>query len=461
MRILERLGPPSCPPFVSLRHRIDTMGEACHSVAMGQPLSAAATTIGSGSRRVVIAVSVGNLIEAYDLLLYGYFATTFAQLFFPRGDPTAALLNTFAIFAVGFAARPLGGIVIGHVGDRLGRRTALAASILAMAGATLGIGLLPTYRSIGVWAPLLLLLCRLLQGFSAGGEIVGAGILIQEHASPGRSGRWVSVNQVAAQVGIAAAATTSLVLARVLSQAELASWGWRLPFFAAAPLAIVGLYLRLRIPDSPAFRAVEARRLAFPLGAALRTAKRGMLIYGAWWAMLGVGAYLLIAYLASYLIRVVGLDTAGAFGVALASVAIFAAGAVAGGHLVDRYPPQLVALAAAIGIAVTAVPSFLVVQQGSVVAVIVGLAPWAAFLGAASTFGVTLSVSLFPVVEVRYTAAALAHNLTIMLFGSTGPYVSAWLVDRTGNPIIPAWYLVVLALISLPVAAIALRGRNS
>jgi MFS transporter, MHS family, proline/betaine transporter len=206
----------------------------------------------------------------------------------------------------------------------------------------------------------------------------------------------VSVNQVAAQAGIAAAAVTSLVLARALSDAELASWGWRPPFLAAVPLALVGLYLRLRIPDSPAFRAIEARRPAFPLGAALRTAKRGMLIYGAGWAMLGLGASLLLAYMASYLIKVVGMDTADAFGVNLAAVVIWALGAIAGGYLADWYPARLVALALALGIALTAVPSFLIVQQGGVATAILGLAPWAACLGAASTFGFTLIVSQFP-----------------------------------------------------------------
>jgi MHS family proline/betaine transporter-like MFS transporter len=454
-----------CSQIGAIRHSfrptsdcVDTLRGVCNSVVMGQPSTAAVNT-GPRSRRVVIAASIGTVIEAYDLLLYGYFASIFAQLFFPRSDPTAALLNTFAIFAVGFAARPLGGIVFGHIGDRLGRRTALVASILVMAGPTLAIGLLPTYRSIGVWAPALLLLCRLLQGFSAGGEIVGANILLLEHASAGRSGRWVSANQVATNAGIAAAATTSLVMARVLSEAELASWGWRLPFFAAVPLALVGVYLRLRIPDSPAFRAVAAKRLAFPLGTALRTAKRGMMIYSAWWAMVSLGAYLLIAYMVSYLIRVVGMDSAGAFGANLAAVVILAVGAITGGYLVDRYPPRAVALASAIGIALTTVPSFLIVQQGSVVAAILGQALWAACLGVAATVGATLSLSLFPV-EVRYTATGFAYNLTFTLFGSTAPYVSVWLIARTGNPFIPAWYLVVVALISLTVAGIALRRRS-
>jgi MFS transporter, MHS family, proline/betaine transporter len=400
---------------------------------------------------VLIAASLGTVIESYDLLLYGFFATIFAQLFFPRSDPTAALLNTFAIFAVGFAARPLGGIAFGHIGDRFGRRTALVASILIMAGAALAIGLLPTYRSIGVWAPALLLLCRLLQGFSAGGELVGANVLILEHASAGRAGRWVSANVVAVQAGAAAAATTSLVLTQTLSEAQLASWGWRLPFFAAVPLALVGLYLRVRIADSPAFLDAEARRQAFPLGTAMRTVKRGMLIYGGWLAMIGLGGFLLLTYLVSYLIRVVGLNSAGAFGATLAALGFLSAGVIAGGHLVDRYPPRLVALAAAVGVAMTAVPGFLIVQQGSVAAAILGQAAWAVCLGIAATFGATLSVTLFPA-EVRYTATGFAHNVSVTLFGTTAPYVCTWLIARTGNPIIPAWYLVVVALISLTVA---------
>jgi MHS family proline/betaine transporter-like MFS transporter len=425
---------------------------------MGEP-PITATATGSRTHRILVAVSVGTVIEAYDLVLYGVFASIFAQLFFPPSDPTAALLNTFAIFAVGFAARPIGGIVFGHLGDRMGRRTALAASILVMAVATLTIGLLPTYESVGMWAPMLLLLCRLLQGFSIGGELVGANILLLEHAFAGRTGRWVSANQVSSYLGTAAALTTGLVLARVLGEAQLASWGWRLPFLAAVPLALIGLYLRMRTPDSPTFQAAAARRPAFPLGAALRTAKRGMLIFAAWWAMVGLALYLMISYMPSYLIRVVGMDAADAFAVNLAAVLVLIAGAIAGGYLVDRYPPRIVATAAAIGLVLTTVPSFLVLQRGSVAGAILGQALWAACLGVTATFGATLSLSQFPV-EVRYAASAFAHTVTFTLFASTAPYVSTWLVDRTGNPIAPAWYLVVVGLVSLTVAWLALRGRR-
>jgi MHS family proline/betaine transporter-like MFS transporter len=408
------------------------------------------------SRRVTLAVSAGTLIEGYDSLLYGYFASVFAQLFFPPDDPAAGLLNTFAIFALGFAARPLGGIVFGHLGDRVGRRAALIASILVMATATLGIGLLPTYAAIGLWAPALLLLCRLLQGFSVGGEYVGANILILEHASPERSGRRVSANQVASTLGIAAAGGTGLLLAGVLSEEQLTGWGWRLPFLFAVPLAVVGLYLRLRIPDSPAFRQARADRLRFPLGATLRRAWRGLLVYGAWWAMVGLGGFLLLAYMASYLKTVVGMDSTGAFGANLAAVITIGAGAILGGALVDRYPPWIVGAASALGIAVTVVPGFMIVQQGSVAAAVIGQAMWGACIGVATTLGATLALTRFPV-EMRYTAAGFAHNVTVTLFGSTAPYASAWLVERTGNSLAPAWYLVLVACLGIAVAVFALR----
>ena len=423
---------------------------------MGQPRAIDAER---DSRRVTLAASVGTFIEGYNNLLYGYFASVFAVLFFPPGNPTAGLINTFLIFAVGYVMRPLGGIVFGHMGDRMGRRPALVSSILVMVVATLGIGLLPPYASIGLWAPALLLGCRLLQGFSVGGEYVGANVLILEHASQERSGRRVSANSVAGYVGIAAAGITSLLLATALTEAQLASWGWRLPFFFALPLAAVGLYLRLRIPDSPDFRQAGAGRLRFPLGAALRHGRRGILVYGGWITMVGLGGYVLHTYMASYLKTVVGMDSAGAFGANLAAVAILATGAILGGVLVDRYPPWIVGFAAALGIALTVVPGFMIIRQGSVVAAIAGQAPWGLCLGIAATLGATLTKTQFPV-EMRYTAAGLAHNVTITLFGTTAPYVSAFLIDRTGNRLAPAWYLVAMACVGMAVAVFALRGTS-
>ncbi len=417
-----------------------------------------ATTNGNGARRTVIAASIGTMIEGYDLLLYGYLAGILAGQFFPSSDPTAALLGTFAIFAVGFAVRPLSGIIFGHIGDRLGRRVALVSSILVMAGATLAIGLLPTYHAVGAWAPVLLLICRLMQGFSVGGEYVGANILILEHSAE-RPGRSVAANQVATYLGTAFAAATSLVLARVLTEPELVAWGWRVPFLAAAPLALLGLYLRLRITDSPLFGATQVKRPRLPLVGALRTAKRAMLVFAGWLVMVTLGGYLLFGYMSTYLTHVVGLESDAAFAANLAAVLALAAGAVAGGYLVDRYPPRVVAVICAIGVTVTVVPGFLTIQQGSVGAAILGQVMWAGFVGISATLSALLSVLLFPI-QVRYTGTAFAYNLTVTLFGGTAPYVSTWLVANTGNPIAPAWYLTVVALIGLTTALSALPTQR-
>jgi MHS family proline/betaine transporter-like MFS transporter len=406
-------------------------------------------------RRTTIAVSLGTVIETYDLLLYGYFAFVLADLFFPGSSSTAALLHTFAIYAVGFAARPLGALAFGHVGDRVGRRPALVASIMMMAAATLGIGVLPTYDAIGIWAPLLLLVCRLLQGFSIGGEGVGANIMIFEHAPAERYGRALSVNQIAGFVGLAGAAMASFVLANLLTPAELAAWGWRLPFLAALPLALVGLYLRLRIADSPEFRAGRTWP-AFPLAEAVRTAWRGMVVLACWLVVGAVSGYLVLGYMPTYLIRVVGLTPAEAFGTTLALVVVMIVSAVLGGYLIDRYPPWLVATGCATGIAVTAVPGFLLIQHGGLAGAIAGQAIFASFIAATSTVTAVLSLRLFPA-RVRYTAVALTYQVALTLVGGTAPYVSTMLIARTGNPSAPAWYVVALAPISLAAAVVGLR----
>jgi MHS family proline/betaine transporter-like MFS transporter len=408
------------------------------------------------ARRATIAAGVGTLIEGYDLLIYGYLATVLAGQFFPTEDPATALLNTLAVYAVGFAVRPLGGLVMGHVGDRGGRRGALTVSFCLTAGATLGIGLLPTYHQIGVLAPVLLLIFRLMQGFSIGGEYVGANILILEHAATGWFGRTVSVNQVAAYLGAAVAAATSLALTGLLAPAQLAAWGWRLAFLVAVPLGLVGLYLRARVPDGPAFREATVGRARFPLGTALRTARRGMLVFAGWIAMVTVGGYLLFGYLPTYLIRVVGLDRTAAFAANLAAMVGLAAAAILGGYLIDRYPTPVVAVCAAAVVAVAVVPGFAAMHRGGVAAAVVGQLIWGVGVGVAATVSGVLSVALFPA-RIRYTATAFAYNITVALLGGTAPYLSTWLISRTGSPTAPAWYLVALTVPALAAGALGMR----
>src|SRR5687767_14337676 len=204
-----------------------------------------------GYRRVVAAATIGTFVEVYDLLVYGYFASILAEQFFPRQDPTAALLSTFAILALGSVVRPVGAIVFGHIGDRFGRRTALVASVLLMSGSTMAFGLLPTYDMAGILAPVLLLTCRVLQGLSASGELTGANVLVLEHAPEDRRGRAVAIVNVAGNAGAFTAAAVGYVLARVLQPEQLAAWGWRVAFLVAALIGLVGIYLRTRVMESP------------------------------------------------------------------------------------------------------------------------------------------------------------------------------------------------------------------
>ena len=204
-------------------------------------------------RRVISGASIGNAVEWYDFAIYGFLATFIAANFFPAGDDTAALLNTFAIFAAAFVMRPLGGLVFGPLGDRIGRQRVLVIVILLMAGSTLAMGLLPTYDAIGVAAPLLLLFLRCLQGFSAGGEYSGGACYLAEYAPDSRRGVVVTFIAWSGVVGFLLGSVTVTLLQTVLGDAAMDSYGWRIPFLIAGPLGLVGLYIRLRLDDTPAF----------------------------------------------------------------------------------------------------------------------------------------------------------------------------------------------------------------
>jgi MFS transporter, MHS family, proline/betaine transporter len=410
-------------------------------------------------RKVVGAAAVGTFIEIYDLLVYGYFASVLAVQFFPRQDPTAALLATFAIFAVGFVVRPVGAIIFGHIGDRVGRRAALVSSLLLMSGSTLAFGLLPNYNAVGVLAPALLLLCRILQGLSASGELTGANVLVLEYAPDGRQGRAVAVVNAVGNLGAATAAAIGFTLARVLPPDQLAAWGWRVAFLAAAPIGFVGLYLRIRALDSPAFVALgPVRGGRTPLMQTLRSGKRGLLVLAAWTAAASLGGYMLVGFLPSYLIRIGRLSAADAFAANGVSILVLALSTLSGGYLIDRYPVRRVAIGVVLGALVTALPAFLlIVRSGTFGGALLGQSILAMFLGAAGVLGAFLGLVLFPV-PIRFTGMALASNVGTTLFGSTAPYVATWLAAGTGSPVSPAFYLLAVTSVALLAVTLGLRS---
>jgi MHS family proline/betaine transporter-like MFS transporter len=413
-------------------------------------------------RRVLVAGGAGTLIEVYDLLIYGYLATVLAQQFFPAADPTAGLLATFAILAMGSVVRPFGAAVFGHVGDRFGRRPALAASLLLMTAATVGFGLLPTYATVGLLAPVLLVLCRLVQGLSASAELPGAMLLMLEHAPTRRRGLTAAINNVAVVLATAAAALVSLVLARLLSPGQLAGWGWRVAFLIAAPIGLIALYVRTRLLDSPAFVALgeSARRGRVPLVRALGTAKRGMLVLLLWFGAQNVGGFTLSVAMPSYLIRETGLAPADAYAANLIGVLASAVFALLGGYLVDRLPLRAMAITVMAGIALTAVPAFLIITSFRTVgAVVLGQLLCSIFLGPAYSLGAVLTMTLFRT-GIRFTAFAVPAGVAVALFGSTAPLVTTWLTAGTHSPLAPGWYLLTVAAVAT-VAAVLGLPRNT
>jgi MHS family proline/betaine transporter-like MFS transporter len=419
---------------------------------------------GRTRRTALLAGAIGNVVEWYDFAIYGFTATTIATLFFPEGDRTAALLATFAIFGVTFFVRPIGGLFWGHVGDKAGRRNALAAVVLLMGGATMLIGFLPTFAQVGLLAPALLLACRLVQGFSAGGESPNSIAFAVEYAPPGRRGLWGSIIATSAVLPVALAALTVLLLASTLSEAAYASWGWRVPFLLGGPLSVVGLYLRLRMEDTPAFNELEQNQRkveGIPVTEAFREHLGGMALVFAVCSFTALGNYTLFSYFVPYLTENVGLAQSAALLSNVAAVALMVALGPVWGLASDRIGRKPIMLLACGLVALGAVPAFVLAGSGGLVAAFLGQA----LLAVGLSFGLPLYSSvqseLFPT-RVRVTAAAVSYNLAYALFGGTAAFVGTYLVSRTGSDVAPAVYLVAMAAIVFLVSLLWLpetRGR--
>jgi len=414
---------------------------------MSETISVSPATL----RKVTAAAAVGNFVEWFDFAVYGFLATIIAKQFFASDDPNAALLQTFAVFAVAFALRPLGGIVFGAMGDRLGRKRVLSITVLMMAGATTVIGLLPTYASIGLLAPVLLTLTRCVQGFSAGGEYAGACAYVMEHAPNHRRGWYGSFLPVSTFSAFASAAVIAYLLDASLSPEAMAQWGWRVPFLVAAPLGVIGLYLRWRMEETPAFRQAMAEQKESehsPLRETLAQQKGVMLRLGAFISLTALSFYMFTTYFATYLQVVGHLSRAQALMVSTIAL-LFAAGACpAAGAFTDRFGRRRTIGVTCLWVILMVFPAYWLASSGSVPAAVCGVILLA--VGAVMSGVVTAALlsEVFPT-RTRYTASAMTYNVAYTLFGGTAPLVATWLIGLSGSSLAPAFYLVVIALVAL------------
>ena len=402
------------------------------------PTSAAAAT---GSRRAIVAATIGNLLETYDFAVYGFFAIIISRLFFPAGDETVSLLLTVATFGVGFLMRPIGAVVLGTLADRHGRKFALSATILMMAIGTALIGLAPTYASIGVWAPGIIVLARLIQGFSAGGEIGTATAFLVEHAPPARRGFFASWQQ-ASQAGalllgsLVGAATTGL-----LSPANLESWGWRVPFLLGLLIGPVGFYIRKHTHEAEEFQRALRDRPSPSLGVVLRLHRRsistGFGITIAW----TVCTYFFLIYMPTYAVRQLHVPQSTALlanGIGLCVLLVLAP---AFGALSDRIGRRPLLLGSAAAIVTLTYPLLALLSAApSPLALTLFQIAFAALIAAFTGAAPAAMAEICPP-EVRSTGVSIAYNFAVTIFGGFAPFIATWLIATTGYALAPAWYV--------------------
>jgi MHS family proline/betaine transporter-like MFS transporter len=394
-------------------------------------------------RRAIVGAAIGNTVEWFDFATYSFLAVTLAAVFFPPDDPTAALLSTFAIFAAAFFVRPLGGLFFGPLGDRIGRQRVLATVIILMSLSTFVIGLLPSYATIGVWAPLLLVIARCLQGFSAGGEFGGASTFLAEYSPDERRGFLVSWLEFSTLIGFMLGSVLVLFLSTVLPEDVLISWGWRIPFLLAGPLGIVGLYIRLRLEDTPEFKALEetGEVSQSPFRETFVENWKQILQVGGLVIIQNIGFYVVLSYMTTYFQDPLGFSPTAASLSTTITLLVGMALIPPLGALSDRIGRKPLLLASCIGYAVLTYPLFLLLNMGNLFAAILAQVALGALLAVFISTSIAALTELFPT-RVRYGGFSIGYNFSVAIFGGSSPYLAQYLVSTTGNPLSPAFIVI-------------------
>jgi metabolite-proton symporter len=415
---------------------------------------------GNSPRRILFASLIGTTIEFFDFYIYATAAVlVFPQLFFPASDPATATLQSLATFALAFFARPVGSAVFGHYGDRVGRKVTLVAALLTMGLSTVCIGLLPTYATAGLLAPALLALCRFGQGFGLGGEWGGAVLLATENAPPGRQNWYGMFPQLGAPIGFICSSGVFLILAHCLSDAQFLQWGWRVPFVASAALVLVGLWVRLRIEETPAFKRTlqNNERVSVPLAEVFRVHGR-LLLLGTFAAVATfVVFYLMTVFALSWGTGHLGYSRQHFLILQMLGVLFFGAAIPLSAWLADRFDPRSVLLAAAGAMTVFGLCFAPLLGSGSEGAVLLCLSLGLGLMGLTyGPLGAALA-ALFPT-PVRYTGASLTFNFAGIVGASLTPYAATWLATTYGLAAV-GYYLSGAAVLTL--IALLLLSRSA
>ncbi|WP_461000145.1 MFS transporter [Streptomonospora sediminis] len=432
------------------------------------------------TRRAVLAAALGNATEWYDFGVYSYLAVVIGAVFYPSQTPAVQLIATFTTFAAAFLIRPVGGMFFGPLGDRIGRKRVLAVTMLMMAAGTSAIGLIPSFDTIGIAAPVLLLTARLVQGFSTGGEYGGAATFVAEYAPDRRRGFLASWLEFGTVSGYVSGALLVTVLSTLLGDDAMLAWGWRVPFLVALPLGAVGLYLRLRLQDTPMFGTAAAYGPAADSAAATGRSTAGTgdsgkrpgqfraTIVEQWRSLLlcvglvlvfNVNNYMTTSYMPTYLSAELGYSATHGLLMALAAMVLMLVAVTGVGRLSDRFGRRPVLMSGSICSIVLALPAFWLLQLGSAAGVLLGMAVLALVLVHFSGTAPASLPAFFPT-RVRYGALAIAFNVSVAVFGGTTPLVAEALVDATGNPYAPALQLMAAGAVGAVTVALMRETAN-
>ena len=408
-------------------------------------------------KRVVGSSFLGNFIEWFDYASYSYLATVIALVFFPGEDRTVAVMSTFGVFALSFLVRPIGALFWGNMGDKKGRKWALSISILLMSGATFLIGCLPTYAMIGVGAPLLLLLLRMVQSFSAAGEYAGAATFIAEYAPTNHRGFYCSMVPASTAAGLLVGSLFATAMFNIWGADSqfVTEWGWRIPFWLAGPLGYITHYIREHLEDSPVYEQMQndlkAKGLKGedkPMRTLIRKHFRRLVISFGACVLNAVGFYAVLTYLPNYLETTLNYDPASASIITNIVLVVYIGFIFLSGRVSDRLGRKKMLIAACVGFIVLTIPAFMLLSTMNFVIILVVELVMCLLL---TINDGTLSSYLnetFPT-DVRYSGFALSFNLANAIFGGSASYISFWLISVTGNNIAPAFYMVFIAVIAL------------
>jgi MHS family proline/betaine transporter-like MFS transporter len=402
------------------------------------------------SRQAVSAAVIGNVLEWYDFAVYGFLASIIGKTFFPSGDDVSQLLAAFAVYGVGFLARPIGGIVIGRIGDTRGRKTALVLTIMLMAAGTVLIGLIPGYASIGIAGPLLVLIARLMQGFSAGGEWGGSTAFIVEWAEEGERGFLGSFQQCSVSAGLLLGSGVAALVATLLEPATMEAWGWRVPFLLGALLGPVGIYMRRNIDETPAYeKAMRTPAAAADDDAPFWLAARAFGFTILW----TVAFYIFLNYMPTFIKTYAKVSSAAALWSNTIGLLVLVVAIPIMGRLSDRIGRKPLLLACCICFIVLPYPVFALYLSAPPLGVIIAVQiVFGLIIAMFSGAGPAAISEIFPT-RIRSTWMTTGYALSVAIFGGFAPYIATWLIATTGSPISPVYYVIAAAVVSTIVIA--------